>query len=272
MIKTVIAIPARLESKRLPNKLIMKVGKKTIIERVLVSCIQSKSPSEVYLCTDNELIKKIGHDYGVNVLMTSKACNSGTERIASVLKKIISLVWEESFEEMDIKKKEQVLTNTVIINIQADQPFLESDLISKISDNLVEDSHIKQIVTPIYKLSGDNIHNPNVVKTLLNKRRKAIYFSRSALPHVRDINPDEWHLYHDYWGHYGIYAYRADVLNIFRNLDMSKLEEVEKLEQLKFIDAGYEISTFEVETQSLSVDTLEQLKEARKIASRFDNI
>ena len=94
-----------------------------------------------------------------------------------------------------------------------------------------------------------------------------MYFSRSAIPHVRDIKESEWYKYNTYWGHVGIYGYRADVLNEWKNLDESKLESLEKLEQLKLIDSGYEVDTIFAETDSFSIDTKEQLEEARLIYS-----
>ena len=125
-------------------------------------------------------------------------------------------------------------------------------------------SELPEIVTPIFKLKKESIHNPAVVKALINKNCEAIYFSRSALPHIREINKDEWHSHHDFWGHVGIYGFRADILSAWRTLSQSNLEKNEKLEQLRFIDSGIKISTFKVEGNFLSIDTSEQLEEVRK--------
>ena len=97
------------------------------------------------------------------------------------------------------------------------------------------------------------------------KKNQAIYFSRSAIPHVRDIEPNKWHYYHDYWGHAGIYCFRADILKNWFRLPKSKLEKVEKLEQLKLIDYGYTIDTFSIEKPTISIDNITQLEEVRKL-------
>jgi 3-deoxy-manno-octulosonate cytidylyltransferase (CMP-KDO synthetase) len=117
-------------------------------------------------------------------------------------------------------------------------------------------------------MGEDSVHNPNVVKTLLAADGRALYFSRSAVPHVRGAHPDDWHRHAPYWGHVGIYGYRADVLARWAHLPHSPLERTEKLEQLRLIEAGIEMGTFPVEGESLSVDTPEQLEQARRIAAR----
>jgi 3-deoxy-manno-octulosonate cytidylyltransferase (CMP-KDO synthetase) len=122
------------------------------------------------------------------------------------------------------------------------------------------------VLTPVYRMGADKVHNPNVVKTLLAADGRALYFSRSAIPHVRDAEPEQWHQHTTYWGHVGIYGYRADVLLRWNTLPHSPLERTEKLEQLRLIEAGIGVGTFPVEDESLSVDTAEQLEQARAIA------
>jgi 3-deoxy-manno-octulosonate cytidylyltransferase (CMP-KDO synthetase) len=124
-----------------------------------------------------------------------------------------------------------------------------------------------EVLTPIYRMAADKVHNPNVVKTLVAADGRALYFSRSAIPHVRGVDPEIWHAHAPYWGHVGIYGYRADVLARWNELPHSPLEEIEKLEQLRLLEAGIGIGTFAVEGESLSVDTPEQLEEARAIAT-----
>jgi 3-deoxy-manno-octulosonate cytidylyltransferase (CMP-KDO synthetase) len=122
----------------------------------------------------------------------------------------------------------------------------------------------------VYRLAPEKVHNPNVVKTLLAADGRALYFSRSAIPHVRDVDPADWPAHTTYWGHVGIYGYRADVLMRWPDLPHLPLEQTEKLEQLRLIEAGIEIGTFEVEGEFLSVDTPEQLEEARAIAAAMN--
>jgi 3-deoxy-manno-octulosonate cytidylyltransferase (CMP-KDO synthetase) len=124
-------------------------------------------------------------------------------------------------------------------------------------------------MTPVYRLKPETIHNPNVVKTLLAQDGRALYFSRSALPHVRDVAPAEWHRHATYWGHVGMYGFRADVLACWSEMPASPLEALERLEQLRLIEAGHTIATFVVDGTSLSVDTVEQLEEARECVLRL---
>jgi 3-deoxy-manno-octulosonate cytidylyltransferase (CMP-KDO synthetase) len=117
-----------------------------------------------------------------------------------------------------------------------------------------------------YRMGAEKVHNPNVVKTLVASDGRALYFSRSAIPHVRDVDPQYWHAHAPFWGHVGIYGYRADVLARWPHLPASPLEDIEKLEQLRLLEAGIGIGTFAVAEESLSVDTAEQLEQARRIA------
>ena len=122
---------------------------------------------------------------------------------------------------------------------------------------------VPAVVTPVYGLKSETIHNPNVVKTLLAHDGRALYFSRSAIPHVRDVPEAEWHQHTTYWGHVGMYGFRGDVLAAWDQLPASPLEDLERLEQLRLIEAGLTIATFPVQGTSLSVDTAEQLEQAR---------
>ena len=256
--KCVVAVPARLESKRLPNKVLKDIGGKTMIQCVLDQCSKAKSIEKVILCTDSKKLKKLIEGKGYKVFLTEKDCESGTDRIASKTKDIITYLWEtELSEKLCFQEK---MDRTLIINVQGDQPFINPNLIDETFKKLKTTS---TVVTPIYKLSSINIHNPNIVKTLISKDGTVIYFSRSAIPHIRDISIDKWHLHSTYWGHVGIYGFTAEMLLKWRKISKSHLEKVEKLEQLRLIDAGYKISTFVAGEECLSVDTEEQLATAR---------
>jgi 3-deoxy-manno-octulosonate cytidylyltransferase (CMP-KDO synthetase) len=126
---------------------------------------------------------------------------------------------------------------------------------------------VQEVLTPVYRLGPEKVHNPNVVKTLVSADGRALYFSRSAIPHVRGVEPQDWPAHAPYWGHVGIYGYRASVLARWDQLPHSPLEEIEKLEQLRLLEAGIAIGTFPVEGESLSVDTAEQLEQARALAA-----
>ena len=266
--KIIIAIPARLESKRLPNKILLDICGEPMIKRVLDRVKKTDTNCPLFLCTDSNQVKNLCIEWGYKVIKTSKDCSSGTERIASVTTEIISKSWDVNFMKLSFEEKDNILKNSFIINIQGDQPFINKELINQCIKEILNNSN-NQIITPVFPLQGKDIHNPNVVKVLLNKDNKAIYFSRSAVPYIRDIPRDNWHENFHFWGHIGIYCYRADFLKNFSSIPKSELEEAEKLEQLRFIDSGYSIHTFKTKQKAISIDEISDLIKAREI-TRMD--
>jgi 3-deoxy-manno-octulosonate cytidylyltransferase (CMP-KDO synthetase) len=251
----VVAVPARLESSRLPGKVMADIGGQPMLRRVLERCRQAKAPEAVVLCTDSDELIAAAGSWGFPALATSAACASGSERIASVVERMIELAGGAPTEQ------------TVILNVQGDQPFIDPAAIDAMAAEFERRGPAAEVLTPVYRMGADKVHNPNVVKTLVSADGRALYFSRSAIPHVRGVEPDDWHGHAPYWGHVGIYGYRADVLARWNELPVSPLEEIEKLEQLRLLEAGIGIGTFPVEGESLSVDTPEQLEQARAIAA-----
>ena len=250
----VVAVPARLESSRLPGKVLADVGGKPMLQRVLERCSRASQPAAVVLCTDSQDLINRAAAWGVNALLTSPSCESGSERIASVAYQLVALGGGNA-------------TGTLIINVQGDQPFIEPQVIDAMASEFAQRTPTPEVLTPVYRMGAEKVHNPNVVKTLLAADGRALYFSRSAIPHVRGVDPANWPAHTTYWGHVGLYGYRADVLMRWNQLPHSPLEHTEKLEQLRLIEAGIQIGTFPVEGESLSVDTAEQLEQARTIAA-----
>ena len=264
--RSVVAVPARLASSRLPDKVLADIGGKPMIQRVLERCAQAHGPVAVVLCTDSERLQRLAARWGYSVLMTAETCSSGSDRIASVADQLVALAWGEKTDYWDAAQRQQRLVRTAVINVQGDQPFLDSAVVTQMVAEFGKRDPVPAVVTPVYRLSAATIHNPAVVKTLLAHDGRALYFSRSALPHVRDVDPVDWHQHAPYWGHVGMYGFRGDVLAGWDQLPASPLEDLERLEQLRLIEAGYTITTFIVEGTSLSVDTQEQLDEARCLA------
>jgi 3-deoxy-manno-octulosonate cytidylyltransferase (CMP-KDO synthetase) len=250
----VVAVPARLESSRLPGKVLADIGGKPMLQRVLEGCAKATSPAAVVLCTDSPDLRDRASSWGFDALLTSPSCESGSERIASVADQLVARSGGQP-------------TNTLIINVQGDQPFVDPAVIDAMATEFADRSPAPEVLTPVYRMAAPNVHNPNVVKTLLAADGRALYFSRSAIPHVRGVDPANWPAHTPYWGHVGIYGYRADVLMRWNQLPHSPLEHTEKLEQLRLIEAGIQIGTFPVHQESLSVDTAEQLEQARAIAA-----
>ena len=264
--RSVVAVPARLASSRLPGKVLAGIGGKPMIQRVLEQCAKAHGPAAVVLCTDSSRLQQLAGGWGFPVLMTSEACSSGCERLASVADQLVARAWGESADGWESGTRAKRMASTAVINVQGDQPFLEPDVVTAMVDEFGQRDPVPSVVTPVYRLQPDTIHNPAVVKTLLAHDGRALYFSRSAIPHVRDVDSASWHKHTDYWGHVGMYGFRGDVLSTWDQLPSSPLEDLEKLEQLRLIEAGHTIATFQVKGTSLSVDTAEQLKQARQMA------
>ena len=252
--KAVVAVPARLQSSRLPNKVLADIGGMPMIQRVLQRCGEAAGVDAVVLCTDSVQLQHLAEAWGFPVLMTSPDCSSGSERIASVADALMDLAWVDQSRDPQ---------RTAVINVQGDQPFIDPAVIEAMVAEFQRCDPLPEVVTPVYGLSEATVHNPNVVKTLLSHDGRALYFSRSAIPHVRDVDPADWHRHTTYWGHVGMYGFRGDVLKAWDQLPPSPLEDLERLEQLRLIEAGYTIATFPVQGTSLSVDTAEQLEQAR---------
>lgn len=251
--KVVVAVPARLESSRFPRKLLADIAGKPMLQRVLEQCGRASTPDALVLCTDSDELQKLAEQWGFEVLMTRSECNSGSERIASVVDQLVALV-------------HGTMDGTVVINVQGDQPFIDPLFVDKMAIEFISRQPTPDVLTPVYLMSPERIHDPDVVKTLVSASGQALYFSRTAIPHVRGVPPEQWHSHADYWGHVGIYGYRADVLSGWLDLPYSPLENIEMLEQLRLLEAGIKIGSFPVESESLSVDTVEHLALARKLA------
>ncbi len=251
----VVAVPARLESSRLPGKVLADIGGKPMLQRVLERCAAATAPSAVVLCTDSQDLLERARQWGFAALLTSPACESGSERIASVAEQLLARAGGGD------------PALTLIINVQGDQPFIDPAVIDAMAAEFSRRQPTPEVLTPVYRMGAEKVHNPNVVKTLLAADGRALYFSRSALPHVRGVDQADWPAHTTYWGHVGLYGYRADVLQRWTALPHSPLEHTEKLEQLRLIEAGIGIGSFPVAGESLSVDTAEQLEEARAIAA-----
>ncbi|NDC15354.1 MAG: 3-deoxy-manno-octulosonate cytidylyltransferase [Synechococcaceae bacterium WB9_2_170] len=250
----VVAVPARLESARLPGKVMADIGGQPMLRRVLDRCSQAKGVAAVVACTDSEVVQQAAEGWGYRALLTPQSCTSGSERLAYVVDELVAAAGGQPRDQ------------TLVINVQGDQPLLEPAIIETMVERFVVLDR-PAVLTPVYPLSAAKLHDPNVVKVLRAQDGRAITFSRSALPHVRDLAPDQWTSRTTFWGHVGLYGYRADVLASWQALPVSPLEALEKLEQLRLIEAGIPLLTYEVAADCFSVDTAEQLEQARSLVA-----
>ena len=258
--RSVVAVPARLSSSRLPGKVLADIGGKPMIQRVLEQCAKAHGPVEVVLCTDSEQLLKLARNWGFSVLMTSPDCSSGSERIASVADQLVARAWGETVDGWDAQVRKERLSNTAVINVQGDQPFLDPEVVTDMVKEFLRNDPAPAVVTPVYRLTPQAIHNPAVVKTLLAHDGRALYFR--ALPFLMsDVNQSNG-MNIRIIGACRDYGYVMSWLGI-NNLPL--LRDLERLEQLRLIEAGHTIATFPVMGTSLSVDTSDQLDQARKM-------
>jgi len=237
--KKVIIIPARLASSRLPNKVLLDLGGKSVIERVYEQCIKAKNIDGVYIATDSLVVKEACEHFTQNIIMTQASHESGTDRIAEAVEKI---------------------NCDVIINVQGDEPFIDPELIERLA--AVFDHEDTPMASAMHRLTLiEELKNPNVVKVTVDKQGYALYFSRSIIPHHRD----EWDalLTHHtvipeplmFYRHLGIYGYTKPFIQHYTSMESSYYERIEKLEQLRVLENGYKIKMILTEYNSIGIDT-----------------
>jgi 3-deoxy-manno-octulosonate cytidylyltransferase (CMP-KDO synthetase) len=235
--KTAIIIPARYSSTRLPGKPLIKVKGKPIIWWVYERANQSKLADKVIVATDDERIFNSIDGFGGNVCMTSPDHQSGSDRIAEVVRKD---------EDIDIA-----------VNVQGDEPMLNPDSIDKAIKCLLEDEKA-DIATLIRKIHDkEEVQNPNLVKAVIANDGRALYFSRSPIPYPRK---EEFAVY---YGHVGLYAFRREALLKMTELPQTNLEKTECLEQLRALQNGLVIKTAEIDYAPTGIDTPEDLERFR---------
>jgi len=244
-------IPARYASSRFPGKPLVDIAGKSMIQRVYEQ--SSGLLDIVYVATDDTRIYDAIVSFGGKVVMTSPGHRSGTDRCA---------------EAVEILSKLEDVDTDVVVNIQGDEPFIKPEqinlLISCFSDKSVEIATLVRKVTP-----GEDITDPNHPKVILDLNGNAIYFSRNAIPFIRDAKITEWTLLHTYYKHIGLYAYKTETLNIITSLPGSSLEKTESLEQNRWLENGYKIRTTVTEWESVCIDTPGDLEKAKKFYDHF---
>jgi 3-deoxy-manno-octulosonate cytidylyltransferase (CMP-KDO synthetase) len=240
-LKKIVVIPARLNSSRLPNKVLLDLNGKTVVQRVYEQCLKANNIEEVYIATDSVEVQEACQVFTKNIIMTKNFHESGTDRIAEAVTNI----------DCDI-----------VINVQGDEPFIEPILIDTMVNSL-ENNNI-QMVSAMHKIiKTDELKSFNVVKVTVDNENNALYFSRSIIPHHRD----EWDslLNHHkiipealkFYRHLGIYGYTKEFLINYSNMEQTYLERLEKLEQLRVLENGYKINMIETDYNSIGIDTIE---------------
>ncbi|MGI5309712.1 3-deoxy-manno-octulosonate cytidylyltransferase [Rheinheimera sp. WS51] len=247
----VVVIPARYASSRLPGKPLADIAGKSMIERVYQQAKLSGA-SQVVVATDDARVEAEVLRFGGEVCLTSKAHNSGTERLAEV----VSIL--------------KLAPDTVVVNVQGDEPFIPPSIIKQVATNLASQSKANMATLAVPIETSEEVANPNVVKVVCDKDNYALYFSRAVIPFDRDKQFSE-QINSLYRRHIGIYAYRAEFINRYVQWPASALEQIECLEQLRVLWHGEAIHVATaLETPAVGVDTAADLAEACRYAQGLE--
>ncbi|MFH1756569.1 MAG: 3-deoxy-manno-octulosonate cytidylyltransferase [Pseudomonadota bacterium] len=238
-------IPARYGSTRLPAKVLADIAGKPLIQWVYERARKSPSLDRLVVATDDERIAERVRSFGGEVLETSPAHPSGTDRVCEAARIL------------------RAQDEDLIVNIQGDQPLFESAMIDELVEPLRNDPSINMgaLVYPV--CTPEELANPSVVKVVFDRKGFALYFSRSPMPYVLSTSSKP-----RYYKHIGPYAYRMEFLTKFTQMERGVLEQAESLEQLRALEHGYRIKVVETKFDSQEVDTSEDLEKVRKIMKR----
>ena len=232
--KTVIIIPARYKSSRFPGKALIDILGQSLVQRVWNQCIKVIDSNQVYIATDDERIKNHCEEAGMQYIMTSENCLTGTDRVAEAQRKIT--------EKYD-----------VIINVQGDEPLVKPNDILKVIKTYQKFANIICCGTCKIK-SEEEFRNPNIIKIVKNKDNDLLYASRAAIPTNKNLG------FEKAYKQVCIYAFSPSILSVYTSVKKkSPLEEIEDIEFLRFLERGYNIKMVEVSNSSISVDIPEDI-------------
>ena len=232
-------IPARYESTRFPGKPLVNIHGKSMLQRVYEQC-QKSNLDRIVVATDDKRIAAHVQDFSGEVILTSSLHKSGTDRIA------------EAADKLNLQN------DGIVVNIQGDEPFIHPEDINLLAACF--ENQTIQIATLVKRINAiETLENPNNPKVVLNANKEALYFSRAAIPHLKDLKKEDWLNHHTFYKHLGIYGFRTAALKEISQLPSSILEQKEGLEQLRWLENGYRIQTAETNSESIAVDCPEDL-------------
>ena len=234
-------IPARYDASRFPGKLMKDLAGKTVILRTYEAAIKTQLFDDVFVVTDSDLIFDEIVSNGGKAIRSIKEHESGSDRIA------------EAVEDLNVD---------VVVNVQGDEPFTDSESLKKLISVFENDGEkeIDLASLMVHITDSNEIQNPNTVKVIVNQRNFALYFSRCPIPYQRDST-----VHTKYYKHKGVYAFRKEALLKFTKLPINKLEAAEKLENLRFLANGMTVKMVETNQLAIGIDTPEDLEKANKI-------
>lgn len=239
--KTIAVIPARIASTRFPEKMLKPLGGKPLIVRTFQAVKNTQLFDQVWVATDSTIIQELIENEGGSVFMSTKPHESGSDRIAEAV-------------------AEQ--TTDIVINIQGDEPFVSKKILSQLIEVFRQDTNqqvdVASVMIPLH--SPHDINDPNQVKVVIDTNQFALYFSRAPIPFNRDLEHKT-----NYFKHLGVYAFRKKALMDFTQMEKGSLEQIEKLEQLRYLENGRKIKMILTENAGIGIDTAEDLAKAEKL-------
>lgn len=243
MMKIIAVIPARYEASRFPGKLMQKLGEKTVISTTYENVVKTGLFSDVFVATDSEIICNEIQSNGGKAVMTGQH-ETGSDRIAEAVENI---------------------NCDIVVNVQGDEPFLKTEPLKQLMEVFQNDLN-KKISLASLKIKLQNqedIENPNHVKVITDLNGFALYFSRSVIPYHREKSIDA-----EYFRHIGVYAFRKEALLKFSRLPISPLEQLEKIECIRYLENGMKIKMIETDFVGVGIDVPEDLEKARAILNQ----
>jgi 3-deoxy-manno-octulosonate cytidylyltransferase (CMP-KDO synthetase) len=232
--RIVAIIPARLGSHRLPRKLLLPLGGRTVIEHVWRRVSRCKAVDDVLVATDSAEIARCVEGFGGKAVRTSSKCPSGTDRVNEALQS--TGAWGA-------------------VNVQGDEPFISAAAVDKVASQLKSSDGHTVFTLARRERDKRHLHSPNVVKVVTGANGDAIYFSRTAVPFANGEDDI-------YYEHIGVYGYPRTLLEKFVSWGPTRLERRERLEQLRFLEHGIRIHVITTSHKSLGIDTAADLKRA----------
>lgn len=237
--KVIAAIPARYAASRFPGKLLADLNGKPVIQHTYENVLNSGLFDRVIVVTENSKIESVVLGFGGDVVRSQKDHQCGSDRIA------------EAVFDLDVD---------IVINVQGDEPFIPSEglasLIEVFKSDTKKDIDLTSLMIPI----SDDLNNPNIVKVITDLSNRALYFSRSAIPHQRS---KETHV--SVYKHVGVYAFRKSALIDFYEHAATPLELAEQIEAIRYLEMGKTIQMIETQFESVGIDVLEDLERAKKL-------
>ena len=263
-------IPARYGSTRFEGKPLIDIQGKSMIRRVYEQALQARCLDKIIVATDDDRIYDHVQTFGAEAIMTYSNHPSGTDRCWEAYQKMydVGYMIQSSFPKNIIHHTSNILhQNDYIINIQGDEPFIDPAQIDELGAML--DGNVELATQMIAVDNSDVLWDMGEVKIVLNDQHEALYFSRQVIPFLKNTPQANWHEYHQYYRHVGMYAYRADVLQKLTELPPSSLEKAESLEQLRWLEAGFKIKCVVTKYDSHCIDTPEDIEKVLRLVGSW---